>query len=176
MNTLKTSLGLILAAMLIGLTLNACDSNDSDDDPGLEIDPDFIIAESFTAQADSVVTTESGLQYLEIETGTGEQAEAGDTAYVHYIGQLTDGGEFDNSYTRGAPLPLVLREDGAALILGGGGGGVIPGFGEGVFLMREGETAQILIPPELGYRDIGSGPIPPNATIAFQLELAQLDK
>ena len=165
MNALKTSLGLILAAVLIGLTLNACDSNDNDDDPGLEIDPDFIIAESFTEQADSVVTTESGLQYLQVEAGTGAQAEAGDRVFVHYVGQLTNGGEFDNSYTRGSPIDFTL-----------GTSGIIPGFAEGVSLMREGGTARILIPPNLAYGARGSGDIPPNATIAFELELVEVRK
>ena len=164
MNAIKTSLLLVLAAALIAFALNACDTS-SDDDSGLEIDRDFIIAESFTEQADSVVTTESGLQYLQVEAGTGAQAEAGDRVFVHYIGQLTNGGEFDNSYERGAPLDFVL-----------GDGRLIPGFAEGVSLMRAGETARILIPPNLAYGARGSGDIPPNATIAFELELVEVRK
>ncbi|MGI9175061.1 MAG: FKBP-type peptidyl-prolyl cis-trans isomerase [Rhodothermales bacterium] len=166
MNAIRTSLVLVLAAALVAVILNACDTS-SDDDPGLEIDPDFIIAESFTAQADSVVTTESGLKYLQIEAGTGVQTEAGDRVFVHYVGQLTDGGEFDNSYDRGEPLDFIL-----------GDSRLIPGFTEGVSLMREGETAQILIPPNLAYGASGSqsGNIPPNATIAFELELVELRK
>ena len=165
MNTFRTALLPFFAAVLVAFTLNACDTSDGDEGPDLEVDPDFIIAESFTTQADSVVTTESGLKYLQIETGTGAQAEPGDRVFVHYIGQLTNGGEFDNSYKRGRPIDFVL-----------GTGGIIPGFAEGVSRMREGGKAQVLIPPNLAYGANGTGNIPPNATIAFELELVEVRK
>lgn len=107
------------------------------------------------------MTTESGLQYIEIEPGTGEQAKVGDLVSVHYVGTLEDGTEFDNSLNRGEPIEFVL-----------GKGMVIPGWDEGIALMKEGSKATLIIPPELGYGARGAGGvIPPNATLTFDVEL-----
>jgi len=110
------------------------------------------------------MTTESGLQHIEIEPGTGEQAKAGDLVSVHYVGTLEDGTEFDNSLTRGAPIEFVL-----------GKGMVIPGWDEGIALMKQGGKSTLIIPPELAYGSQGAGGvIPGNATLTFDVELVSV--
>ncbi|HSM71404.1 MAG TPA: FKBP-type peptidyl-prolyl cis-trans isomerase [Anaerolineales bacterium] len=105
--------------------------------------------------------TESGLEFIEMEEGTGAQAEAGKTVSVHYTGKFPDGRVFDSSYQRGAPLEFTLGE-----------GRVIKGWDEGIALMKVGGTARLIIPPELAYGEHGAGDsIPPNATLMFDVEL-----
>lgn len=111
-----------------------------------------------TTQTGSQVTA-TGLEYIEVEAGTGPQAKAGDLVSVHYTGTLEDGTEFDSS-AGGDPIQFVL-----------GTGGVIPGWDEGIALMRVGGKAQLIIPPSLGYGAAGFGPIPPDATLHFDVEL-----
>lgn len=114
------------------------------------------------AEGDSI-TTPSGLQYIEIESGGGPMPQRGDTVFVHYTGTLEDGTEFDSSLTTGQPYQFAL-----------GQGAVIPGWDEGIALMREGGKAQLIIPPELAYGPSGSGPIPPDATLFFDVELVEV--
>ena len=105
--------------------------------------------------------TTSGLEYVEIEAGTGVQAAAGKTVSVHYTGKFQDGKVFDSSIPRGEALTFRL-----------GVGQVIKGWDEGIALMKVGGKAQLTIPPELGYGARGaSGVIPPNATLVFDVEL-----
>ena len=120
-----------------------------------------------TAEGDSAsgdcptetVITESGLEYEEIECGDGDEAGRGDSVEVHYTGMFEDGEEFDSS-VGGDPLPFTV-----------GAGDVIAGFEEGVIGMKEGGMRTVTIPPELGYGETGSGPIPPNSTLVFEIEL-----
>lgn len=108
--------------------------------------------------------TASGLEYKEIEAGTGAQAQAGKTVRVHYTGRLQNGQVFDSSVTRGEPIEFRL-----------GVGQVIKGWDEGIALMKEGGKAQLIIPPELGYGQRGAGGvIPPNATLVFDVELVSV--
>jgi FKBP-type peptidyl-prolyl cis-trans isomerase len=105
--------------------------------------------------------TASGLEYVEVEAGTGAQAAAGKTVSVHYTGKFQDGKVFDSSIPRGEALTFRL-----------GVGQVIKGWDEGIALMKVGGKAQLTIPPELGYGERGaSGVIPPNATLIFDVEL-----
>ena len=105
--------------------------------------------------------TESGLRYKIIQKGDGVQAEKGKTVSVHYKGMLPDGGVFDSSYKRNAPIDFPL-----------GQGNVIPGWDEGIALLKVGDKARFVIPPYLAYGERGAGGvIPPNATLMFDVEL-----
>ena len=109
----------------------------------------------------SAQKTASGLYYVVVQEGTGEQAVKGKTVAVHYSGKLTNGNEFDNSYRRGEPIEFKL-----------GIGQVIPGWDEGIGLMNVGSKYTLIIPSELGYGKRGAGGvIPPNATLVFETEL-----
>ncbi len=102
------------------------------------------------------------LKIEDIVVGTGTEAKAGNTISAHYIGTLDNGTEFDNSYKRGEPLEFPL-----------GTGRVIPGWDLGLQGMKIGGKRKLTIPPELGYGASGTpgGPIPPNATLHFTVEL-----
>lgn len=105
--------------------------------------------------------TSSGLYYVVMQEGDGEQAVKNKTVSVHYSGKLSDGREFDNSYSRGEPIEFRL-----------GIGQVIPGWDEGIALMKVGAKYKLIIPSDLGYGKHGAaGVIPPNATLIFDTEL-----
>jgi FKBP-type peptidyl-prolyl cis-trans isomerase len=105
--------------------------------------------------------TSSGLEYIEVEAGTGEQAVAGKKVSVHYTGKFPDGKVFDSSISRGQPIEFQL-----------GRGNVIKGWDEGIALMKVGGKATLTIPPQLAYGESGAGGvIPPNATLVFDVEL-----
>lgn len=107
------------------------------------------------------VTTPSGLQYEEVEEGTGALPQAGQTVIVHYTGYLTDGKKFDSSVDRGQPFQFVL-----------GKGMVIKGWDEGLSTMKIGGKRRLTIPADLGYGPRGAGGvIPPNATLVFDVQL-----
>ena len=108
--------------------------------------------------------TESGLRYTETETGDGPIPEDGSVVLVHYTGKLEDGTVFDSSVERGEPYQFVL-----------GRGNVIPGWDEGIAMMKEGGKATLVIPPDLAYGAQGAGNvIPPNATLTFEVELVEV--
>ena len=105
--------------------------------------------------------TDSGLQYTDLEVGTGAEASASQTVVVHYRGTLEDGSQFDASYDRGQPFSFPL-----------GAGRVIKGWDEGVQGMKVGGKRKLVIPPDLAYGERGAGGvIPPNATLTFEVEL-----
>jgi FKBP-type peptidyl-prolyl cis-trans isomerase len=108
--------------------------------------------------------TSSGLEYIEVQAGTGAQAAAGKTVSVHYTGKFQDGRVFDSSISRGQPISFKL-----------GVGQVIKGWDEGIALMKVGGKAQLIIPSNLGYGERGAGGvIPPNATLVFDVELVDV--
>lgn len=105
--------------------------------------------------------TESGLRYKILQQGNGQQATKGAVVSVHYKGQLIDGTVFDSSYKRKQPIDFPL-----------GVGQVIPGWDEGIQLLKVGDKARLVIPSNLGYGSRGAGGvIPPNATLIFDVEL-----
>jgi peptidylprolyl isomerase len=125
--------------------------------------PTAVLADT-PAVAEDALVTGSGLQYIEIEEGTGPAPKAGEVVSAHYIGMLEDGTEFDNSYERGEPISFAL-----------GQGRVIPGWDEGIALMKLGGKAKLIIPPELAYGKQGAGEvIPPDATLIFEVELVAI--
>ena len=108
--------------------------------------------------------TESGLEYIEVEAGSGTQAEAGKNVSVHYTGKFQDGRVFDSSVQRGEPITFKL-----------GVRQVIKGWDEGIALMKVGGKAQLIIPPHIAYGERGAGGvIPPNATLVFDVELVDV--
>ncbi|AFY99589.1 FKBP-type peptidyl-prolyl cis-trans isomerase [Calothrix sp. PCC 6303] len=106
------------------------------------------------------ITTPSGLKYVEIEEGTGETPQSGQTVTVHYTGTLENGSKFDSSRDRNEPFKFKI-----------GAGQVIKGWDEGLSTMKVGGRRTLTIPPELGYGSRGIGPIPPNSTLIFDVEL-----
>ena len=108
--------------------------------------------------------TDSGLYYkMELE-GKGKAPNSGQNVKVHYTGSLLDGSVFDSSVQRGEPIDIPI-----------GIGRVIPGWDEGIMLLKEGGKARFVIPSELGYGSQGAGGvIPPNATLIFDVELIKV--
>ena len=112
-----------------------------------------------------VQTTASGLQYQVLTEGKGPKPKPTDTVRVNYKGMLLDGKTFDSSYDRGEPATFPLDQ-------------VVPGWQEGIALMPVGSKYKFWIPSKLGYGDKGTpgGPIPPNATLVFEVELLDIAK
>jgi FKBP-type peptidyl-prolyl cis-trans isomerase FkpA len=113
-----------------------------------------------------VVTTASGLKYVDQKVGEGTEAKEGSKVTVHYTGTLESGKKFDSSVDRGKPFgPITLgkRE-------------VIKGWEEGLQGMKVGGKRKLIIPPSLGYGERGAGDvIPPNATLIFEVELLKVE-
>lgn len=111
---------------------------------------------------DGVKTTASGLQYKVLKEGSGKSPVATDKVEVHYHGTLTDGTVFDSSVERGEPITFPLN-------------GVIPGWTEGLQLMKEGGKVRFFIPPALAYGAQGSGAIGPNEVLIFDVDLIEVN-
>ncbi|PMR71961.1 FKBP-type peptidyl-prolyl cis-trans isomerase [Billgrantia endophytica] len=110
------------------------------------------------AEREEVETTSSGLQYEVLEAGDGANPGPSSHVEVHYEGTLVDGTVFDSSIDRGEPVSFRVDQ-------------VIEGWQEALQLMSVGDTWMLYIPPELGYGAQGQGPIGPNETLIFQVEL-----
>lgn len=111
---------------------------------------------------EGVITTESGLQYLILEAGTGDvHPTANSKVKVHYHGTLIDGTVFDSSVNRGEPISFGLNQ-------------VIKGWQEGLQYMVVGEKIRLFVPSTLGYGKSGSGPIPPASVLIFDVELLDI--
>jgi FKBP-type peptidyl-prolyl cis-trans isomerase len=113
------------------------------------------------ATKEGVVTLPSGLQYKIMVAGTGPKPTATDSVVCQYRGTLLDNTEFDNSYKRGQPVTINV-------------GGVIKGWSEALQLMPVGSKWQLFIPPALAYGEAGKGPIGPNSTLIFEVELLSI--
>lgn len=112
------------------------------------------------AQWPDAVTTPSGLKYVVVAEGEGDTPESGAVVTVHYTGKLVNGTKFDSSVDRGQPIDFPV-----------GSGQVIKGWDEALLGMKKGEKRVLIIPSHLGYGPSGRGPIPPNATMIFDVEL-----
>lgn len=110
------------------------------------------------AKKEGVKTTASGLQYKVIREGSGESPKATDTVVVNYEGKLIDGKVFDSSYERGEPISFPLNQ-------------VIPGWTEGLQLMKPGAEYELYIPSDLAYGETGNPEIEPNSVLIFKVEL-----
>lgn len=115
--------------------------------------------------AKGVVTTPSGLQYMVLRQGSGARPTAASTVRVNYEGKLLDGTVFDSSYERGEPATFPLAN-------------VVPGWTEGLQLMPVGSKYRFWVPANLGYGEQGTpgGPIGPDATLTFDVELLGIAK
>jgi FKBP-type peptidyl-prolyl cis-trans isomerase len=107
-----------------------------------------------------VTTTQSGLQYEVLRAGEGERPTPESTVRLHYRGTLVDGTEFDSSYG-GEPAVFMVS-------------GVIAGFSEALTMMQVGSHYRIVIPANIAYGPQGSGPIGPNSTLIFEIELLEI--
>lgn len=113
------------------------------------------------AKKAGVKTTATGLQYEVIKEGTGAKPAATSNVTVNYEGKLLDGTIFDSSIQRKEPATFPLNR-------------VIPGWTEGLQLMSEGAKYKFTIPAKLAYGEQGAGPIPPNSTLIFEVELLKV--
>ena len=126
----------------------------------LAIDSKIFLEEN--KQKDGVMTTESGLQYLILSEGRGNNPTLNDNVTVHYHGTLIDGTIFDSSVDRKQPATFPLN-------------GVIPGWQEALQMMSVGSKWKIFIPSELAYGESGAGAIGPNSTLIFEVELLSIN-
>lgn len=136
------------------------------------IESSILVAQASSTEANdlmleenqNVVTTPSGLQYVDVVEGTGATPQTGQKVSVHYTGTLEDGTKFDSSHDRNRPFEFRI-----------GQGQVIRGWDEGLSTMKVGGQRRLMIPPELGYGARGAGGvIPPNATLIFDVELLEV--
>ncbi len=128
-------------------------------------DENFAAGQQFlleNGKRDGVFTTESGLQYEYLARGTGtENPTATSRVKVHYHGTLIDGTVFDSSVERNEPIAFGLNQ-------------VIKGWQEGVQYMVEGDKIRLYVPSTMAYGKSGTGPIPPAATLIFEIELLEI--
>lgn len=108
-----------------------------------------------------VKVTKSGLQYRVIKSGSGKSPSRTDQVEVHYKGTLINGRVFDSSYKRGQTSSFGVNQ-------------VIPGWTEGLQLMKEGAKYEFVIPSNLAYGTMGNDVIPPNSTLIFEVELVKV--
>ena len=116
--------------------------------------------ETLKTQFPNAQKTESGLLYVVEAEGTGAQPAVGANVSVHYTGKLLDGTVFDSSISRGEPIQFPV-----------GTGRVIPGWDEGIMMMKQGGKRTMIIPPALAYGERATGPIPANSWLVFEVEL-----
>jgi peptidylprolyl isomerase len=124
---------------------------------------DKVVAKMWDVDSTLFKTTASGLKYAIINQGTGPAVEANKVVTVHYSGYLQDGTLFDSSVERDEPIQFVV-----------GQGQVIPGWDEGMLLLKKGDKARFIIPPQLGYGETQLEKIPANSTLIFDTEIVDV--
>jgi peptidylprolyl isomerase len=151
----------VLAAAALVLALAACKDGDKD---SKEIANGGDMTNGLPSVSGEPIETGSGLKYIEIEPGSGDSPEPGETVVVHYTGWLEDGTKFDSSVDRGQPFSFPI-----------GTGRVIRGWDEGLATMQVGGKRRLIIPPDLAYGPAGRPPtIPASATLIFDVELLEV--
>jgi len=152
-----------LLALLSPLAFTACLSGTETQpsNQGTPIDCETL-ATGLTAAEPTLTTTASGLKFRDQTVGTGPAAALGATVRIHYSGCLTSGVKFDenNDADPRGPLQFVVGDT-----------TIIDGFNEGIVGQKVGGRRQLVIPPELGYGAQANGPIPPNSTLVFTIDL-----
>jgi peptidylprolyl isomerase len=124
----------------------------------------LVAAGLYAAKNEKVITTASGLKYIDVVVGQGAAPTKGKKVTVHYTGTFPDGKKFDSSVDRDEPFEFIL-----------GVGQVIKGWDEGVSTMKVGGKRKLIIPAHLGYGERGAGNvIPPNAVLHFDVELLKV--
>lgn len=148
-----------VSTLILGLTMFTMANAKSPDENKAE--GAAFLAEN--GKKEGVITTKSGLQYKVLTEGEGAAPSATDNVTVNYKGTTIDGNEFDSSYKRGTPATFPLNR-------------VIPGWTEGLQLMKEGAKYQFYIPSDLAYGSRGAGrDIGPNSTLIFDVELIKVN-
>ncbi|MEY4685404.1 MAG: hypothetical protein RLZ25_1863 [Pseudomonadota bacterium] len=152
MQKFRSSWSLISPLLLIFVLMTGCQGMNRDDGKAAEAGKAFLLE---NAGKPGVFTTASGLQYQVLQEGKGRQPSATEMVRVNYAGSFVDGREFD----RGEGIEFPLNR-------------VIPGWTEGLQLMKEGGKTRFFIPSDLAYGERGAGgAIPPNATLIFDVDL-----
>lgn len=155
----RLTLSMILMAALVGaLALTGC--NTAAQTPAATAPAETPAAEAPVTETGTPTADVTELKVEDITVGTGAEAKPGDTVTVHYTGWLADGTKFESSKDSGRPFEFQV-----------GSGLVIKGWDVGVAGMKVGGVRRLTIPADMGYGAQGSGPIPPNATIVFEIEL-----
>jgi FKBP-type peptidyl-prolyl cis-trans isomerase FkpA len=121
----------------------------------------LVVAASSAYAAERTETLPSGVTVTQIKEGTGAHPSADDTVTVNYRGTLANGTEFDSSYKRGTPASFPLAQ-------------VVPCWTQGLQKMKVGGKARLVCPPATAYGDRAVGPIPPNSTLTFEVELLKI--
>jgi FKBP-type peptidyl-prolyl cis-trans isomerase len=160
---------LLLAALLVSCSASSPPASPPDAPRPLPAGDEFveadISAEPEPPENDAELRISySGVGIQDLREGQGPIATVGQRLTVHYVGRFEDGREFDSSRTRGTPFTFEL-----------GGGQVIAGWEEGIEGMRVGGLRRLIIPPHLAYGERGSGAIPPNAVLEFDVELLDVE-
>ncbi|ELR67549.1 FKBP-type peptidyl-prolyl cis-trans isomerase [Photobacterium marinum] len=154
---------IIMAIVIIGLVIFFMQRtfvNKQAAEDNIKVGAEFL-AENL--KQEGVQVTDSGLQYLVLQPGTGTvHPKATDKVTVHYHGTLIDGTVFDSSVERGEPIQFGLNQ-------------VIKGWTEGLQLMVEGEKTRLFIPSELAYGNRAIGSIPPGSVLIFDVELIKVN-
>lgn len=153
----KTVFAYVLIVMFVGLGVWLFVRKGNDVPEGLVLP---VTDSPAPASTGSLIKMENGLQIQDLVEGTGPEVRVGQGLTMHYSGTLEDGTKFDSSYDRGEPFQFIL-----------GAGQVIQGWDLGVQGMKVGGKRKLIIPSELGYGERGIGPIPPNATLIFEVEV-----
>lgn len=157
------------AVSLFVLALAACQTATPAPTPTVEVVPTATAAATAGPTAvptlepivlEGATTTESGLQYLEVETGDGASPNPGDLISMQFIATLADGTELGNTYTDGQPYFTIWGRE-----------RLLPGWEEGIGLMKVHGKAKMVLPAELAFGVDGSGGIPPNSQIVLEVEL-----
>lgn len=150
----KVSILATAAALMLALGLGACEDNDQGEP-----------ASETNAASQTQAGGQGELKKETLQEGSGETADPGEMVSVHYTGKLENGQVFDSSVPRGEPFTFKL-----------GAGSVIEGWEKGIAGMKVGEKRRLTIPPQMAYGERGAGPIPPNSTLIFDVELLDVKK